>query len=100
MTDVSTWVRCFTLYMALAKKELGMVPSMVAHLHTALQLQKWAPRARSHTSPTGARLGQEGDVVFTPLRLLVVRMYNNTCYGLCWMNCYISSCICLRNVLL
>ena len=41
--DVTTWVRCFTLYMAvLSAKAPEMVPSMVAHLHTVLRLQQRA----------------------------------------------------------
>ena len=39
--DITTWVRCFTLYMAvLSVKAPEMVPSMVAHLHTVLRLQQ------------------------------------------------------------
>ena len=39
VTDITTWVKYFSLYMAvLAKKELAMVPSMVAHMHTVLHL--------------------------------------------------------------
>ena len=41
--DITTWVRCFTLYMAvLSTKAPEMVPSMVAHLHTVLRLQQKA----------------------------------------------------------
>ena len=43
VTDIMTWVRCFSLYMAvLSKKEPGMVRSMVAHLHTVLRLHQRA----------------------------------------------------------
>jgi hypothetical protein len=43
VTDVTTWVRYFTLYMAvLVKKAPGMVPSMVAHLHTVVRLHQRA----------------------------------------------------------
>jgi hypothetical protein len=43
VTDVTTWVRCFTLYMAvLAKKASGMIPGMVAHLHTDVRLDQRA----------------------------------------------------------
>ena len=43
VTDVLTWTQCFTLYMAvLSKKSPGMVPSMVAHLHTVLWVQQRA----------------------------------------------------------
>ena len=43
VTDIMTCVRCFSLYMAvLSKKEAGMVPSMVAHLHTVLRLHQRA----------------------------------------------------------
>ena len=43
VTDITTWVKCFSLYMAvLAKKEPTMVPSMVAHLHTVLRLHQRA----------------------------------------------------------
>ena len=39
--DITTWVRCFTLYMAvLSVKAPEMIPSMVAHLHTVLRLQQ------------------------------------------------------------
>lgn len=41
--DITTWVRCFTLYMAvLSEKAPKMVSSMVAHLHTVLRLQQKA----------------------------------------------------------
>ena len=40
-----TWVRCFSLFMAvLAKKSPHMVPSMVAHLHTVMRLQQRSPQ--------------------------------------------------------
>ena len=43
VTDILTWTRCFSLYMAvLSKKAPEMVPSMVAHLHTVLRLQQKA----------------------------------------------------------
>ena len=43
VTDITTWSRCFTLYMAvLSKKAPEMVPSMVAHLHTVYRLQEKA----------------------------------------------------------
>ena len=43
VTDIITWTRCFSLYMAvLSKKAAEMVPSMVAHLHTVLRLQQKA----------------------------------------------------------
>jgi hypothetical protein len=43
VTDVITWVRCFSLYMAvLSKKEPDMMPSMVAHLPTVLRLHQRA----------------------------------------------------------
>ena len=43
VTDITTWVKCFSLYMAvLAKKEPTMVPSMVAHLHAVLRLHQRA----------------------------------------------------------
>ena len=46
VTDITTWVKCFSLYMAvLAKKEPAMVPSMVAHMHTVLRLHQ---RATQH----------------------------------------------------
>ena len=41
--DITTWVRCFTMYMAvLSTRAPEMVPSMVAHLHTVLRLQQRA----------------------------------------------------------
>ena len=41
--DVLTWVRCFSLYMAvMAKKAVEMIPCMVAHLHTVLRLHQRA----------------------------------------------------------
>ena len=43
VSDITTWVKCFSLYMAvLAKSEPAMVPSMVAHLHTVLHLHQRA----------------------------------------------------------
>ena len=43
MDNITTWVRCFTLYMAvLSTRAPEMVPSMVAHLHTVLRLQQRA----------------------------------------------------------
>ena len=43
VTDIITWTRCFSLYMAvLPKKAAEMVPSMIAHLHTVLRLQQKA----------------------------------------------------------
>ena len=42
-TDITTWIRCFTLYMAvLSKKKAELVPNMVAHLHTVLRLHQRA----------------------------------------------------------
>ena len=44
--DVMTWVRCFTLYVAvMAKKKTDMIPCMVAHLHTVLKLHQKAPQS-------------------------------------------------------
>ena len=44
--DITSWVRCFSLYVAVLskkkKKPPDMVPSMVAHLHTVLRLQQKA----------------------------------------------------------
>ena len=41
--DIMTWVRCFSLYVAvMAKKFPEMIPSMVAHLHTVLRLHQKA----------------------------------------------------------
>ena len=41
--DIMTWVRCFTLFMAvLSQRSPEMVPDMVAHLHTVLRLQQKA----------------------------------------------------------
>ena len=41
--DLMTWVRCFTLFMAvLSQRSPDMVPDMVAHLHTVLCLQQKA----------------------------------------------------------
>ena len=41
--DITTWVRCFSLYMAvLSTQAPEMVPSMVAHLRTVLRLQQRA----------------------------------------------------------
>ena len=41
VTDILTWVRCFSLYMAvLTKKGATMVPSMVAHMHTVMHLHQ------------------------------------------------------------
>ena len=41
--DITTWVRCFTLYIAvMAKKAAEVVPCMVAHLHTVLRLHQKA----------------------------------------------------------
>ena len=41
--DIITWVRCFTLYIAvMAKKSAEMIPCMVAHLHTVLRLHQKA----------------------------------------------------------
>ena len=43
VTDIMTWVRCFTLYIAvMAKKSAQMIPCMVAHLHTSLWLHQKA----------------------------------------------------------
>ncbi len=43
VTEIMTWTRCFSLYLAvLSKKSPEMVPSMVAHLHTVLRLQQKA----------------------------------------------------------
>lgn len=43
VTDIITWTRCFSLYMAvLSKRSPEMAPSMVAHLHTVLRLQQRA----------------------------------------------------------
>ena len=43
VTDIMTWVRCFTLFMAvLSQRSPGMVPDMMAHLHTVLRLQQKA----------------------------------------------------------
>ena len=42
--DIYTWTRCFALYMAvMSKKVEGMIPEMVAHLHTVLRLNRKAP---------------------------------------------------------
>lgn len=39
--DIYTWTRCFTLYMAVISKKIeGMIPQMVAHLHTVLKLNR------------------------------------------------------------
>ena len=41
VTDRFTWIRCFTIYVAvLSKKAADMVPSMLAHLHTVIRLQQ------------------------------------------------------------
>ena len=41
--DITSWVRCFSLYVAvLSKKVPDMVPSTVAHLHMVLRLQQKA----------------------------------------------------------
>ena len=41
--DLMTWVRCFTLYVAvMAKKSAEMILCMVAHLHTVLRLHQKA----------------------------------------------------------
>ena len=38
VTDIFTWIRCFTIYVAvLSKKAADMVPSMLAHLHTVVR---------------------------------------------------------------
>ena len=43
VTDIMTWTRCFSLYVAvMAKKSAEMIPHMVAHLHTVLRLQQKA----------------------------------------------------------
>ena len=43
VTDITTSVKCFSLYMAvLAKREPAMIPSMVVHLHTVLRLHQRA----------------------------------------------------------
>lgn len=43
VTDITTWVRCFSLFMAvLSQRSPEMVPDMVAHLHTVLRLQQKA----------------------------------------------------------
>lgn len=44
--DVITWMRCFTLYIAvMAKQRTDMVQCMVAHLHTVLKLHQKAPKS-------------------------------------------------------
>ena len=44
--DVYTWTRCFTLYMAVVSKKVeGVIPEMVAHLHTVLKLHRKAPNS-------------------------------------------------------
>ena len=41
--DIMTWVRCFTLYVAvMARNSAEMIPRMVAHLHTVLRLHQKA----------------------------------------------------------
>ena len=45
---ISTWIRCFTLYVAvMAKKKTDMIRCTVAHLHTVLKLQQKAPESLS-----------------------------------------------------
>ena len=42
--DTTTWIKCFTLYVAtMSKKKGAMVPCMVAHMHTVLKLFQKAP---------------------------------------------------------
>ena len=44
--DLSTWTRCFTLYIAvISKVKAEMVPAMVAHLHTVFKLHNKAPQS-------------------------------------------------------
>ena len=44
--DITTWTRCFTLYIAVvAKVKAEMVPAMVAHLHTVYKLHGRAPHS-------------------------------------------------------
>ena len=44
--DIITWMRCFTLYIAvMAKQRSDMVQCMVAHLHTVLKLHQKAPKS-------------------------------------------------------
>lgn len=46
IADIMTWIRCFTLYMAvIAKSRAEMVPMMVAHLHTVFKLHSKAPHS-------------------------------------------------------
>ena len=43
VTDLTTWTRCFSLYMAvMSKKSAEPIPNMVAHLHTVHRLQQKA----------------------------------------------------------
>ena len=44
--DIITWLRCFTLYIAvMAKQRSDMVQCMVAHLHTVLKVHQKAPKS-------------------------------------------------------
>ena len=39
--DISTWVRCFTLYIAVMSQKMpDLVPSMTAYLHTVVKLEQ------------------------------------------------------------
>ena len=70
--DVLTWIRCFTLYMAvMSKKHAEMIQFMVAHLHTVLRLYYRAPEQsawleydiqyRMETAASGDRKWSGGD---------------------------------------
>ena len=58
---ISTWIRCFTLYIAvMAKKKTDMIPCMVVHLHTVLKLQQ----KECGASSSGSSLIETLTVVF------------------------------------
>ena len=41
VADITTWTRCFTLYIAvMASRRADLVPAMVAHLHAVLKVQQ------------------------------------------------------------
>ena len=42
--DILTWTRCFTLYIAvMVRRNIEIIPDMVAHLHTVIKLHQKAP---------------------------------------------------------
>ena len=70
VTDVVTWVRCFSLFMVvLSKKVPGMVPSMVAHLHTVLRLHQ---RASFHNIQFHMELAGQGLDIRRPVAVYSV----------------------------